>query len=80
MWSVRQCTRNTSCARTHLPLRACALTPADNVRERAAANLGGLSKMSPRVDQLASDLAQSARTGEPLVRCLWGVLRAGRGS
>lgn len=42
---------------------------ADTVRERAATNLGGLSKMSPRVDQLANDLAQSARTGDPMVSC-----------
>eukprot|EP00983_Pelagomonas_calceolata_P048357 1141022-Pelagomonas_calceolata.AAC.1 len=42
-------------------------TRTDNVRERAAANLGGLSKMSPRVDQLANDLAQSARMGDPVV-------------
>ncbi|KAF5835979.1 armadillo-type protein [Dunaliella salina] len=46
----------------------CLSDPADTVRERAATNLGGLSKMSPRVDQLANDLAQSARLGDPVIR------------
>ena len=34
---------------------------------RAATNLGELTRMSARVDQLATDLANSARTAEPQV-------------
>lgn len=44
-------------------LRCTSVLP-QNVRERAAANLGALTKMSARVDQLATDLANSARTAE----------------
>lgn len=38
-----------------------------NVRSRAAANLGDLTTMSARVDQLATELAASARTAEAQV-------------
>ena len=44
------------------------LPPIWQVRARAALDLGDLSRMSARVDQLASDLATSARTAEPGVR------------
>ena len=37
------------------------------VRTRAASNLGELTRLSARVDQLAGDLATSARTAEPQV-------------
>lgn len=38
------------------------------VRQRAAANLGALSVLSTRVDQLVADLAASAVAAEPAVR------------
>lgn len=38
------------------------------VRQRAATNLGALSVLSTRVDQLVNDLATSAITAEPAVR------------
>lgn len=46
----------------------CLTDASEVVRERAAKDLGELSRMSARVDQLASDLASSARAAEPLVR------------
>ena len=46
----------------------CLTDASEVVRERAAKDLGELSRMSARVDQLAADLASSARAAEPLVR------------
>lgn len=45
----------------------CLTDASEVVRERAAKDLGELSRMSARVDQLAADLASSARAAEPLV-------------
>ena len=41
---------------------------ARQVRQSAARNLGELTKMSMRVDQLAGDLTTSAKTAEPALR------------
>lgn len=38
------------------------------VRNRAADNLGALTALSARVDQLAQDLAMQGRTAQPQVR------------
>lgn len=38
------------------------------MRQSAARNLGELTKMSMRVDQLASDLSANAKTAEPALR------------
>ncbi|GFH33510.1 TOG domain-containing protein, partial [Haematococcus lacustris] len=46
----------------------CLADPADAVRQRAARNLGELVRLSPRADQLAGELATSARSAEPEVR------------
>ncbi|KAG1666477.1 hypothetical protein FOA52_004859 [Chlamydomonas sp. UWO 241] len=46
----------------------CLNDPEVYVRLRAAANLGQLSRISARIDQLASDLVASAKTAEPQVR------------
>lgn len=41
---------------------------ARQVRQSAAQNLGELTKMSMRVDQLAGDLTTNAKTAEPALR------------
>ena len=46
-------------------LQNCQARP---VRQSAAENLGELTKMSLRVDQLATDLATNAKTAEPALR------------
>lgn len=46
----------------------CLTDPLPITRQRAADNLGQLTKMSARVDQLASDLATSGRTAEAPLR------------
>ncbi|MEW5303880.1 MAG: hypothetical protein WDW36_006533 [Sanguina aurantia] len=46
----------------------CLNDPSDVVRQRAATNLGELTRMSARVDPLALDLANSGRTAEAQVR------------
>lgn len=43
----------------------CLQDPTPNVREQAANNLGKFARLSPRVDQLAADLCNSATKGEP---------------
>ncbi|GAX75317.1 hypothetical protein CEUSTIGMA_g2762.t1 [Chlamydomonas eustigma] len=47
----------------------CLIDPYDVVRSRAAKDLGELSRLSARVDQLASELITSARSAEPEIRC-----------
>jgi hypothetical protein len=46
----------------------CLNDPEVYVRARAAANLGQLSRISARVDQLANDLVASAKTAEAQIR------------
>lgn len=46
----------------------CLADPAQGVRQRAAKNLGDLTQMALRLDQLVSDLAASAKTAEPAVK------------
>ncbi|GMH32908.1 hypothetical protein BSKO_00742 [Bryopsis sp. KO-2023] len=46
----------------------CLQDPTPNVRDQAAKNLGQLTRMSPRVDQLAADLSGNAARSEPAVR------------
>ncbi|GMH37888.1 hypothetical protein BSKO_05772 [Bryopsis sp. KO-2023] len=46
----------------------CLQDPTPNVRDQAAKNLGQLTRMSPRVDQLAADLSGDAGRSEPAVR------------
>ena len=45
----------------------CLSDPAQGVRQRAAINLGDLTKMALRLDQLVSDLAAGAVSAEPAV-------------
>ncbi len=54
-----------------LGLLACA----DAVRLHAASNLGELSRMSPRVEHLANELATSAKSADPTVRMGLGLGR-----
>ncbi|KAG2489371.1 hypothetical protein HYH03_012201 [Edaphochlamys debaryana] len=56
----------------------CLNDQSDTVRTRAADNLGELTRMSARLEQLAQDLASSGRTAEPQVRD--AHLRALRGA
>ena len=57
---------------SHLPISGMQIAgfpaQARPVRQSAAVNLGELTKMSMRVDQLATDLANNARTAEPALR------------
>ncbi|GMH37881.1 hypothetical protein BSKO_05765 [Bryopsis sp. KO-2023] len=46
----------------------CLQDPTPNVRDQAAENLGQVTRMSPRVDQLAADLSGDAARSEPAVR------------
>lgn len=45
----------------------CLQDPTQGVRDQAAKNLGRLTRMSPRVDQLAADLCSNAVKGDPAV-------------
>ncbi|KAL4444093.1 hypothetical protein ABPG75_011830 [Micractinium tetrahymenae] len=46
----------------------CLSDPQKEVRQRAATNLGELTRMSMRADQLVSDLAIGAKTAEPSIQ------------
>ena len=48
--------------------KSCLFLQARQVRQSAAQNLGELTKMSMRVDQLAGDLTTNAKTAEPALR------------
>ena len=47
---------------------SCKRCQARPVRQSAAQNLGELTRMSLRVDQLAADLGSSAKSAEPALR------------
>ena len=66
------CSPTLSTPSKHMCLQTAGLSrnvlQARQVRQSAARNLGELTKMSMRVDQLAGDLTTNARTAEPALR------------